>query len=68
MLKLVKTNNYFGQHDYIIEADNVDDIVFKLDAIKWTKKPSIQIDDKIISVHCFTNYDKVKIEGAFEYG
>lgn len=69
MLKLIKTNNFFGQHDFIIEnVSNVDETMAKLAEIKWTKKPVIINDSKNITVHCFTNYDKVKIEGAFSNG
>lgn len=69
MLKIVKTNNYFGQHDFILEnvGDDVN-VVNKLNEIKWTKKPSIVSDGVDIHIHCFTNYDKAKLEGAFANG
>ena len=69
LLKLIKTNNYFGQHDFVLEnVTNIDDTISILEDIKWTKKPSIHIDDNEIQIHCFTNYDKVKLEGVFTDG
>lgn len=69
MLKLIKTNNFFGQHDFMIEnVSDIEETMAKLSEIKWTKKPVITNDGENITIHCFTNYDKVKIEGAFPNG
>lgn len=68
-LKLVKTNNYFGQHDFVLEdiADKTTALA-DLNEIKWHKTPTIIERENEIYIHCFTNYDKVKIEGRFANG
>lgn len=69
VLKLVRTNNYFGQHDFVLEnVDNAEQVITELNSIKWHKKPVVNNVDGNINIHCFTNYDKVKLEGKFSNG
>lgn len=52
----------------IENVSDIEETMAKLSEIKWTKKPVITNDGENITIHCFTNYDKVKIEGAFPNG
>lgn len=69
LLKLIKTNNYFGQHDFILEnVTDLESVLNELAEIKWHKKPTIIPNVDTIQIHCFTNYDKVKVEGKYSNG
>jgi len=69
MLNLVKTSNHFGQHDFIIdEICDKTQLMERLANIRWHKQPSIVDRGDTIEIHCFTNYDKVKLEGEFANG
>lgn len=68
MLTLIATNNYFGQHQFHIECDDVDPIIEKLNQQKWFKKLKTVKTNTGLTVFCFTNYDKANIERLFADG
>lgn len=68
MLKLVNTNNYFGQHEFHITECDMDFCISQIESAKWFKKPKITTSENLITVFCFTNYDKATIERLFGNG
>lgn len=68
MLTLVNSNNYFGQHEFHIENDDLMTIKQLIDRTKWFKTPKIVLDESKLVIFCFTNYDKATVERLFENG
>ncbi len=68
MLTLVNTNNYFGQHEFHLQDENLDEAVDKIDKARWFKKIKLTRNEHELIVHCFTNYDKATMERLFGNG
>lgn len=68
MLTLVNTNNYFGQHEFIITNSDLAADAEKIQSARWFKKPKVEVRSDRIVVFCFTNYDKATMERLFGNG
>lgn len=67
MLKLINTNNYFGQHEFHLDSD-LDAALDEISKARWFKKLRLVKEENKLIVFCFTNYDKATMERLFGNG